>query len=485
MFLFLKKIDKLVIKSFLGPFIITFFITMLVFVLQFLWKYIDDLIGKNLELRIIGEFILLLSTTTVPEALPLAVLLAAIMTFGNLGENYELVALKSSGISFQRFMLPLLLVSMIIASGAFLFSNYVLPAANLKFTTLFYSITKQKPALNIRPGVFYDGISGYIINVAEKDKDNKTLHDLLIYDHTKRDGSTALISAERGEMYGGEHTNTLTFKLYNGHQYHDVKSMPNMPETYEHNRSHFMEYEMVIDLSSLEFKKKDEAMFKSNQKMMSVKQLNWMIDSFKSDKKNFPKKIQEQLTIQMAIRRIPQKEWSCDSVRGPAIKLLDKWCIEPESELTILEKAKTQVETLYNYNDWAIKQSDYLDIKKRKYEIALFDKFALSFACILLYLIGAPFGAIIRKGGMGLPMVISIILFVFFYIFRTMGRKFAEEDVMLPFNGVWLAIYIFIPLAFLLGIKATNDSASLELDQIIPRIQRLWTTIKQKFDRTT
>lgn len=470
-FKLLKKIDKLIIRSFIGPFVITFFITLMVFILQFLWRYIDELIGKNLETAIILEFLALLSTTVVPEVLPLAVLLSAIMTFGSLGENYELVALKSSGISFNRFMRPLFIISIGIAIIAFLFSNYILPAANLKFTTLMYSINKQKPALNIKTGIFYDGIQGYVIKVGSKDDDNRTLHDILIYDHTKRDGSCNIISADRGEMYSSENQNAIIFKLHDGHQFQDDKPDSKDPKILANSRTSFKEYEMMIDLSNLDFEKKDEAMFKSNQKMMSVNQLDMMIDSFRNEKKTFPQKLTNQVNMQFAINKQKSKE-DCNQ-ESPTQALLEKWCIDHSNRLGVLEKSKNQIETIYNYADWSIKQADFLGTKTKKFEIALYDKFALSFACILLFLIGAPFGAIIRKGGLGLPMVLAIILFMFYYIFRTMGKKFAEEAVLPSIHGVWLPIYIMLPFSIYLVIKATNDSSMIQIDQLWARFTSL------------
>jgi len=482
----MKRIDWLVLRSFIGPFILTFFICLLIFDLQFLWKYIDDLVGKGLEMSILAELMFYMSASVVPEVIPLAVLLASIMTFGALGENYELVALKSAGISLFRFMRPLFLVSILLTGVAFMFSNYVLPVSNLKFGTLLYSVMKAKPALNLKEGVFYDGIEGYTIKVDKKDEDNRNLEGVVIYNHTKSEINDNILTAERGEMYGTPDGNFLIFKLYNGAQHEELKQASGKRPTYEAQRTFFKEYEMVIDLESFEFEKSDEGFFKKNHKMMSAGQLRNAIDSMSNKYGGYDKKVEQQLFSYLTILKdtleIPEDyrvEFMDSAYYANKAKKQRKGHVKREDSFSefayLLSLPKHQIERIArfasskakgakNVANWSIKQKSYSRKKARKYHFTFFEKFAKSFACLLLFLIGAPLGAIIRKGGLGLPMVIAIIFFMIFYVLQTTGKKFAEETLLSPFTGSWMAIFILLPVAFFLVYKSANDSQLFNVD---------------------
>lgn len=275
----MKKLDKLLIKAFVGPFVLTFFVSLFVLLMQFLWKYIDDLVGKGLETHYIVELIFYASAGLVPMALPIAILLSSIMTFGNLGEHYELVSMKSAGIPLMRIMAPLIVVAFFLSFVAFGFSNYLLPKANLKYGRLMYDISNKKPSLNIKPGIFYNGIDGYSIRVAEKSEDGKILSDVMIYDHSKGHGNTNVITASHAEMFIDDLTNNLLFKLHNGQQYEELQSRVNVGRKYEQIRTSFKYYEKVFDLSGFDIKKTDENLFRKNYQMLTVSQLGHMIDS--------------------------------------------------------------------------------------------------------------------------------------------------------------------------------------------------------------
>lgn len=460
------------VRAFIGPFILTFFICLLIFVLQFLWKYIDDFVGKGLEYDVLAELIFYMSASVVPEVVPLAVLLASIMTFGSLGENYELVALKSAGISLFRFMRPLLVVVMGLSVLTFCFSNYVLPVANLKFGTLLYSVVKAKPALNIKAGEFYSGIEGYIIKVDEKGEDNRTLEGVVIYDHRASDVNTNVLVAERGEMYSTMDGNSLIFVLYNGSQQEEMKGEGGKRSLHQYQRTEFDEYEMVIDLASFDFQKKDEGLFKKNHKMMSVGQLTGTIDSLGIKYTNYDKRAYDQLRPYYSFVRdtlafgVPE----CPVEPG---ELVASMHLNKKHQQRILRAAGDKAKAVKNISQWSINQKKYALKKARKFHITLFDKFAMSFACLILFLIGAPLGAIIRKGGLGMPMVWAIFFFMIFYVLKTMGRKFAEEAVLSPFNGVWLAVFILSPIAIFLVYKAANDSALFDAESYLRPFKKI------------
>lgn len=482
----MKRIDWLVLRSFIGPFILTFFICLLIFDLQFLWKYIDDLVGKGLEMDVLAELMFYMSASVVPQVIPLAILLASIMTFGALGENYELVALKSAGISLFRFMRPLFVVALLLSGVAFMFSNYVLPVSNLKFGTLLYSVMKQKPALNLKEGIFYDGIEGYTIKVDKKDEDNRNLEGVVIYNHLKSNLNDNILTAERGEMYGTPDGNFLIFKLFNGTQHEELKSAAGKRPTYEAQRTYFKEYEMVIDLESFEFEKSDEGFFKKNHKMMSAGQLKSSIDSLGSKYLGFDEKVKQQFNAYLSIATdtleiesgykiafmdsayYPKKgkfPSQTKVARDAAFSEFAYLLSLPKSQIERLTRfASNKAKASKNIATWSINQKNYTRRKARKYHITFFEKFSMAFSCLLLFLIGAPLGAIIRKGGLGLPMVIAIIFFMIFYVLQTVGKKFADETILSPFAGTWMAIFILLPIAAFLVYKAANDSQLFNIE---------------------
>ncbi|HQO50526.1 MAG TPA: LptF/LptG family permease, partial [Bacteroidales bacterium] len=275
----MKKINLYVLKSYLGPFVLTFFIALFILLMQFLWKYIDDLVGKGLEGGVLAQLLFYASATFVPLALPLAILLSSLMTFGNLGEHYELVAMKASGISVWKVMRPLVVLSVIISILAFLFSNNVLPVANLKFQSLLYDIRQQKLAFNIKPGEFYNGIDNYIIRVGEKGKDGSTIYDVKIYDHTDRMGNIKVTTASSGIMALSPDQKFVIFTLFDGYNYKDIITTRNFRENRPFDRSYFSEQRLKFDLTEFDLTRTQEDMFKNHYTMLNTKQLTQYIDS--------------------------------------------------------------------------------------------------------------------------------------------------------------------------------------------------------------
>ncbi|MFA5781276.1 MAG: LptF/LptG family permease, partial [Bacteroidales bacterium] len=276
-----KKLYLFMIRSFFWPFIMTFFIAVFILLMQFLWKYIDDLVGKGIEWTIIAQLLFWASTTMIPLALPLAILLSSIMTFGNLGEHYELVALKSAGISLQKIMMPLIVVTVLISISAFYFSNNVLPYANLKMGSLLYDVREQKPALNVKEGIFYNGIDDYVIKVGKKDSDGKTLRNIMIYDHSSRMGNTNLTVAETGTMEMTVDKRYLIFTLLNGINYYESADRQRTKTNHPFQRTKFKEEFRRFDLSAFTLTRTNEEFFKDNYQMMNVKQLKATRDSLK------------------------------------------------------------------------------------------------------------------------------------------------------------------------------------------------------------
>ncbi len=478
----MKKIDKLLLKAFVGPFIVTFFISLFVFIMQFFWKYIDDLVGKGLELSVIAELTFYLSATIVPMVIPLAILLASIITFGNLGEHYELVALKSAGISLHRFVLPLFFVILLLSGATFYFSNNILPKATLKFNTLLYSVVKKRPAVNIKENVFYDGLEGYVIKIGEKGEDNITLHDVYIWDKTGGRTGDNLLVANKGEMFSTPNDSFLVFRLYDGWKYEDLKPTPEKKKNYEHIRTAFKELELVMDISNINFEKKDEKLFTKNPKTMAIAQLQEALDSIKSDRKKIPKDFLARVkNLNHMPDSIKPKEQDSMLLAMSDEPLLSILAPSKSEHNKILKKAQDNISSMKSYSKWENDQIDNNTRRNSRFHIYLYYKFALAFSCIVLFLIGAPLGAIIRKGGLGLPMVMSIIFFLIYHVLSTLGRKLAEELIVAPFHGVWLAIYILFPLAIFLTIKASNDSALFNSEMYWKYFGRFFDWIVKRF----
>lgn len=449
----IKKLDKLIINAFIGPFLATFFIALFILVIQFFWLYIDDFVGKGIDTLTLIQFIGYVSTTLVPLALPLGILLSSIMTFGNLGESFELVAIKSAGIPLIRFMRPVLVVSVILGLVAFAFANYVIPVAELKMRTLLYDIRVAKPAFDIKEGVFYKKLDGYTIKIGRKENDS-IIHNVVIYEHnyTLQDN---IILAEKGTMTISPDQRFLSFNLQNGWRYQE-KGNPGTIET-EYYRLGFKEYKKVFDLSSFKLNKTADSTFKTYYKMLSLQQLNTVVDSLDGVIKKLREKSRRELRPSMPMQSVPDSLWKKYKAVPSKAKNIDQ--LIPDSlKRNVYSNAVTKISGVKSVAEFLA--YDYIEQQKqlRLHKLERHRKFTLSFACVVLFLIGAPLGSIIRKGGLGLPLVISVFFFIVFHIMNTTGEKLVKEDAMQPVAGMWMSTAILIPIGFFLTWKAMKDS---------------------------
>ncbi len=451
----MKKLDKLIIKTFIGPFVATFFVTLFVLIMQFVWKYIDDLVGKGLDTPVIVELLAYTSASLVPLAMPLAVLLSSIMTFGNLGESFELVAIKSAGISLLRFIRPLFIFSAFIAAGAFLFSNYIIPIANLRAKSLLWDITNSKPAFNIKQGVFYGDIPNYVIKVARKEPDNKTIHQVMIYDRTEGSRAERLILAEKGTMELSADKRFLEFTLENGWRYEDHSEARGNSNN-ELVRMGFKKYKKPFDLSDFAFSRLDMGLFADNQQMLNIRQLDKSIDSLRNRDSIFIRTVSAYVTSRYPFYKWKDTGWLASAPPLKADSFLQ--VIPAANQRYVLERVESNLRETESSLTGPAK--DYADnfAKISLYKVEWQRKFSLAAACIVLFLIGAPLGSIIRKGGLGTPLVFAVIFFVIFNIFFMLGEKMARKDVMTSWSGMWLANLVLIPIAGFLVYKAMNDS---------------------------
>ncbi|MGE9311779.1 LptF/LptG family permease [Niabella sp. CJ426] len=588
----MKKLDKLIIKAFIGPFVATFFITLFVLIMQFFWLWIDDFVGKGLDAGTIMKFIWYQSAVLIPLALPLSVLLSSLMTFGNLGESFELVAIKSAGISLMRFMRPLFVVATCIALGAFLFSNYVIPVANLKSRTLLADIVLAKPAFAIKEGVFFDGIDKFAIKIGKKEANDSIIRDVIVYQAGDNSLQDAFLIASDGVMKPSPDKRFLDIVFKNGWRYEERGSKED--STTDYIRLGFKEYKMQMDISSFKFTKTDDSANVNNERMYNMRQLNVAIDSISKFNgeiaKNFEATIyanfmilnyRDSITkdikipdsilnfkanidaymgvkkdstkaekdsararakldstrqrlkadslkrvarkdsirfkrtadstrrkarrdsIKMGLKPLapppPQRSGNRDSVKNKRSDIAARTVAsakdttknkkdtsaakkdsvakaaakvkpvkkDPNSFTALLpDSARQQIQdraltSLESFrNNLEMNGNNIVEQEKtlQKYKIEWHKKIALALACIVLFMIGAPLGSIIRKGGLGTPMIFAIIFFMVFYFVSTRGEKLAKEMEMSAFSGMWLSTFVLVPVGIFLIYKAMHDS---------------------------
>ncbi len=458
----MRKLYLLILRSYLGPFAMTFLISLFILTMQFLWKYIDDLVGKGLEWYIIAKLLFYASSTFVPLALPLAILLSSLMTFGNLGEHYELVAMKAAGISLRKAMRPLVVLSIIISIAAFYFSNNILPSANLKMLSLLYDVREKRPALNIKEGVFYNGIDGFVIKIGKKERDNKTIRNILIYDHTSRMGNTNITIADSGKMEVTQDKRYLIFTLYNGINYDEkIKNRAHLVNR-PLQKTKFREEYRRFDLSAFAFKKTNEEFFKDNYQMMNLNMLATTVDSLAKNLKS--RRIKYSESFRTNFYRYSRVDTIIfapnDSLEELKSDFLSNF--EKEDKRNILALALRTTRNIKDNIDFHKNDFSYKMRRLAKHQIEYHKKFTLSFACFLLFFIGAPLGAIIRKGGLGLPVVISIIFFVIFWVVSVTSEKSARECVTEPHLAMWISSAFLFPIGLFLTFKATTDSPLMD-----------------------
>jgi len=463
----IKKLDKLIIKAFVGPFIATFFITLLVLIMQFFWLYIDDFVGKGLDTSIVFEFILYQSAVLVPLALPLAVLLSSLMTFGSLGESFELVAIKSAGISLLRFMRPLFFVTLVISGIAFLFANYVIPVANLKSRTLLADIVYAKPAFDLKEGEFYDKINGFAIKIGHKEADS-IIRDIIVYEQGNPLQDNFII-AKSGVMRVTEDKRFLEFNLKDGWRYQERGNSYGQ-EGGEYIRIGFKEYKKQFDLSSLGFTNRTaDSVNRNNERMLSLRQLNTAIDSLQKENDTYVKETIQSTNRSFRFQQYLDSSWKKSSLPD-SIKSFDQ--LLPDSvRFNVGQTIRGAAPSLRIGAENFLYTLKAKEKNLAKHKIEWHRKIVLSLACLVLFLIGAPLGSIIRKGGLGTPLIFAIGFFMVFYFASTTGEKSASESSLTPFTGMWLATFLLVPVGVFLTYKAMHDSQLFNKDRYLKIIR--------------
>jgi len=443
--------------------VVTFFIVMFVLLMLFLFKYIDDLIGKGFAWYIILELMAYASGNNVAMALPLSILLSTIMTYGSLGENYELVAIKSAGISLVRAMYPMIIIVSILSISAFIFSDYMLPVTNLKYFSLLYDVRQQRSANLLPEGVFSPNFPGYNIRVEKKGPDGQLLYGIIIYQKDEIHNNNIVLRAKEGRMYRTARDQYLVLKLKDGVRYEespgDANSFNNRQRLI---RFRFQDMEQKLDLSGFKLKRTDQDAFKSAFQMMNLKQLRdyrkdtqHHIDSTNTAQLKSITPIMRYFVIERIAKSTGKyKPGNSDELKG--LKL--------NEQLSALSNASSEARAISTMvkNNAQVTADEAHDIRRSTVEYQ--KKYTLSVVCLVLFLIGAPLGAIIRKGGLGLPVVVSVAFFLIYYIISTIGEKSVKDGDMSPILGMWISIFILTPVGLFLSYKAATDSALFDMD---------------------
>lgn len=454
----------------------TFFVALFILLMQFLWLYVDDLVGKGLEWHVLLRLLFFASSTFVPMALPLAILLSSLMTFGNLGENYELVALKASGISLKRIMRPLVILSIVISSFAFVFSNYVLPVANLKFRSLLYDVQQKRLAFKVKEGIFDKNLGDYTLRIGGRADDGETIYDVMIYDHSNKEGNTKVSVAKSGTMKQTPTGDAIEFTLFEGYNYEEKTDQKNHRITRPFQTTKFAEEKVRFSIDN-GLSRTDENLFKNSYHMMDLNQLTKSKDSLNKilvvrDKdfgkslirkyKNYNKLDSTKFVEALSQDSIQVSEYTSILFDLPVLK-----------RTTVMEEALIKARNIELSVDNMDKEIVGRKNVIRKHDIAYHKKFTLSIACLILFFVGAPLGAIIRKGGLGLPVIMSTLFFIAYHILTMTGERAVKAGSMNLWLGVWMASAVFLPIGIFLTIKATSDAPLFDAETYKKFFQKL------------
>lgn len=483
----MKTIHKFVLKAYLGPMILTFFIVMFVLLMNFMWRYIDELVGKGLSAGIIIELISYAMANMLPLGLPLAVLLAAIMTMGNLGENYELLAMKSAGMSLVRITQPLIILICFVAVGSFFIGNNLVPYANKKMYSVLFDIRQQKQTLEFQDGLFFTGIDNMSIRVAHQDPKTHLLRDVLIYDNRATNGNMNTIVADSGYIRLSDDKRFLLVTLFNGETYEQTRNSQwfNKSSLRHHT---FEVQDQQIAMEGFDMGRSEANMFSSSQ-TKNVNELQKDIDSLEvtvnsSTTRSYEPLLKTQLFVRdNSVLPLP------DSLRVDKSQYRDMAAIDSIMALPMREKSEvwTRARTMAknSRNMFSFDESASKEALSQLYrsKVEWHKKISLPVSIIIFFLIGAPLGAIIRRGGLGLPVVVSVIFFVIYYMISLTGEKLAKEGNWEAVYGMWLSTFILSPIAVYLTYKATNDSALLDTDWYAGRVKMLQEKLRLYTDK--
>lgn len=521
------QIDRMLTTSFIPPFFGSFMMAVFVLIMQFLWKFIEDILGKGIEPLVVLEMFFYKSVSLFPLALPIAVLLAAVMVTGNLAERYELSSFKSAGVSLLRILRPLIMCSFVVGAFSFYCSNTIIPIANLKYQSRLYDIRNQKPTLSIEPGIFNEDFKGFAIRVGKKHKDKQTIEDVMVYDDSQRNrGQMNVVTAQRGRMYVSDEDGAFVMTLYDGYQYSEAEAT-DKPDGNPFTISHFSEWTRRFDLSEFDFDRTEEEQFKNHHLMKSARQIAIEIDTldeqiaitrminihpyrFFQDSATAQEVVNtstvdttrkliridtnarlENIVRKQVMRGIEAKPIELrTAARSHKVKAtLDSLQFTPGLSITeqlpalFMREWKSQLIADINVRQSTIDRNDRtierLELTRRKHVYELNWKFSLAVACIAMMMIGGPMGTIVRKGGFGYPLLISIFFFTFFIMSNISCKKLNDSQAMHPVLAAWMPVLMLVLISIFLTYKALNDSKMMDLDKVRTFFIRLFNRKKK------
>lgn len=481
----MKKLDQFILKSFVGPFVAILFIVIFILMMQFLWLYIDELVGKGLGIKVILEFLGWGSATLIPLSLPLATLLASMMTLGSLAENNELLAIKAAGISLRRVLVPLGAVSVLISIGAFFASNDLIPVAYNKIYTLRDDIGRTKEEIKIPTGTFYDGIDGYIMRVDRRDDKTGMMHGVMVYNHTANKGNISLTIADSAMMKMSEDKKALTFTLYGGENYEETNTRKYRDTTLQLQRVEFDRQNLIIPLENYAFQKSDDARFGDEVKSMNLRQLNHQRDSLGILRGESLASHIRALETSRILRFNSQIDTSVKKELASDFdfSILGDWK-DIDEQIQVREKAVSAANEYISSLTTFARESYRDSFILRRIDVETLKKFSLSLACFIFFFIGAPLGALIRKGGLGTPAIISVLFFVAYWVIDISGTKLANDGAVAPFFGTFISSYVLFPTGVFLTWKAINDSSLINIDSMKTLFRKIRNIVLGKLRRT-
>lgn len=481
----MKKLDRFILKSFIGPFVAILLVVVFILVMQFLWLYIDELVGKGLSFKVILEFLAWGSVTMLPLSLPLATLLASMMTLGTLGQNNELLAIKAAGVSLQRVLMPLGAACLVVSIGAFFVSNDLMPVAFNKIYTLRDDIGKTKEEIKIPTGTFYNGIEGYILRVSERNDETGVMHGVMVYNHTANKGNVSLTLADSAMMKMSKDKSFLSFTLYDGANYEETNKKSYRDTTLQLQKIDFTRQELYIPLENYAFEKSDSARFDDEVKSMNLKQLYHGQDSIGNLNASA---MADNVKAMMKLRNLRYNNQLDSAVVASrttpfVMKEGENWK-DLDIKLNALTKAKEHADEMQVILSSYSRERFHYTFTLRRIDIEILKKFALSVACLIFFFIGAPLGALIRKGGLGTPAIISVLFFVAYWVIDISGTKLARDGAVGPFHGVFISTYILFPTGLYLTWKAINDSSVFNVDAIKSIFRKIKIKVMSIFKKT-
>ena len=482
----MKKLDRLVLGAYLGPFLITLPVITFIFLVQTILKYIDELVGKDIGFLTFSELIFYFSLNLIPVALPLAILLGSLIAFGNMGEHNELTAIKSSGISLVRIFRPVFIFVIFMTIFIFWFNDIAVPKINIKAYSLLYDLRHKKPALDIREGTFYNGLPGYNIKVTKKYPDGKTLKGLIIYNHTENKGNIEVTVADSGKMYTILNDKYLAIELYNGYDYSEqIDQNSNTLRPRKFIRTNYKKSRIVFDLNSFALKKTEQDLFKGNRIMRNINELSKDIDSLKIVMDSVQTSIQNGMSSLYFYSKPRKKQ---EPVKFSNIACQDTFEIDSmlkhydlKTRINIIGLAANHARTMKAFIGGQKDKFFWTKRERKLFQIGLQQKYTTVLICLIFFIIGAPLGAIIKKGGLGMPMIICIIFFIIYYIISMTCEKWVKENedssVYFP---IWLSLIVLLPFGLFFLRQARNDSKVFDTDIYIIYWGRFKEFIKRK-----